>query len=191
MRRLIRVPIIHTSVDMGSLSEAVRTHYVKTFGPEVWSQREQVVAGLWNAIQERIWILNVEYGRVRIYQDGLPVCGFEEAIVRELAQAGSCNHQLILELLDKGATLMGTEDPQLLMREYQIQQRQAVCEGQTDQPWAEEAARLLERRDRFIAARIDETLQAGETGVLFLGAAHRLDMGRSGDVRVEDLLTPA
>ena len=32
---------------------------------------------------------------------------------------------------------------------------------------------LLDRRDRFVAQRIDKTLQTGETGILFLGALHR------------------
>jgi hypothetical protein len=31
---------------------------------------------------------------------------------------------------------------------------------------------LLAKRDAFIAARIDQTLSAGETGVLFLGMVH-------------------
>ena len=36
------------------------------------------------------------------------------------------------------------------------------------------AATLLDQRDRFIAGRIDATLRPGETGMLFLGAHHRV-----------------
>jgi hypothetical protein len=187
MRRLIWIPIVHTSADLGRLSEPVRDYYLKTFGPEGWNQRERAVARLWDAIREKLRELDLDYRAARIYQDGLPVCGLEQEIVRELAQVGSSNHQLILELLDKGATLMGTEDPQLLIREYQMHQRHTAKERPPDQDSREEAARLLAARDEFIEKRIDETLQAGETGLLFLGAAHGRDMLRSTDIRVESL----
>ena len=81
------------------------------------------MAELWNDIRRAIEALGLDFRRVRIYQDGLPVCGKEEQIVRELAGAGSLNHQLVLELAGKGAALVGTEDPQLLIREYHLQRR--------------------------------------------------------------------
>lgn len=116
------------------------------------------------------------------------MCGFELEIVRELAKAGSSNHQLILSLIDKGATLMGTEDPQLLIEEYQMQQ-QSKDALHSHQEKTEEATRLLEARDRFIVKRIDETLHPGEIGLLFLGASHRLDTMKSSDIRVETLIS--
>ncbi|MGA2060236.1 MAG: hypothetical protein ABSG67_07115 [Thermoguttaceae bacterium] len=189
MRKLILIPIIHTSVDLGSLSESVKAHYLKRFGPSLWNQREEIVTKLWNDIQEKVNVLDIDYKKTRIYQDGLPVCGFEREIVKELAKAGSRNHQFISELAGKGAELVGTEDPQLLIEEYQFHQHEKD-KSLSNQEIIEQAARLLEARDRFIAKRIDETLQAGETGLLFLGAAHRLDMADSTDIRVEYLLSP-
>jgi len=187
MRRLIFIPIIHSSVDLGSMSESVKAYYLKTFGPGIWNQREHFVTKLWNNIQEKINLLDIDYKKGRIYQDGLPVCGFEQEIAQELAKAGSSNHQLILELVGRGATLMGTEDPQLLIQEYQLhQQAQDTLHSQLEK--SEEAARMLEARDRFVANRIDETLQDGETGLLFMGAAHRLDVLKSTDIRLEPLL---
>jgi len=188
MRRLLFIPIIHTAVDLGSLSESVKAYYLKTYGPDIWKQRERIVVKLWNDIQEKINRLDLDYKKLRIYQDGLPVCGFENKIVQELAQAGSANHQLILELVDKGATLMGTEDSQLLIREYQLH-RQAKNKSHSDREKNEEAARLLEARDHFIAKQIDETLLSDEIGLLFLGAAHRLKMPISTDIRVENPLS--
>jgi hypothetical protein len=35
--------------------------------------------------------------------------------------------------------------------------------------------KLLRQRDEYIARRIDETLQADETGVLFMGMIHQVD----------------
>jgi hypothetical protein len=143
--------------------------------------------------------LQLDYRRVRIYQDGLPVCGKEEAIVQELAEAGSLNHQLVRELTGRGAVLVGTEDPQLLIREYQLQRRRLGAEangetppslhGQDARATSDEAARILAARDRFIAERIAATLQDGETGLLFLGAAHPLDAFRDAGLDVATLIS--
>lgn len=188
MRKLVLIPIIHTSVNLGSMSESIKAHYLKQFGPSVWNQREEIVAKLWKDIQEKINVLDIDYKKVRIYQDGLPECGFEQEIVRELAKAGSSNHQLVLSLIDKGAALMGTEDPQLLIQEYQLQQH-VKDEFYSHQSQVEETARLLEARDRFIVNKIDQTLRPGETGLLFLGASHRLEMPDTTDIRVETLMS--
>lgn len=189
-RRLIHIPIVHTSEDLGSLSDSVKAYYSRAFGPRTWSQREQVVREIWKHIGEGIEALHLEEQRVRIYQDGLPVCGFEEKIVRELAQAGSCNHQLIVELLKRGATLEGTEDPQLLMEEYEMQKQCMENRAVSDREREERirlAEHLLKARDASIAKRIDATLKPGETGLLFLGALHRRDGLQSTDIRVATL----
>ena len=178
MKRLILIPVIHNLADLGSLAESVRSHYLEHFGPAVWQQRERAVEGLWNDIRRAIEAFRFDFRQVRIYQDGLPVCGKEQQIVHELAGAGSLNHQLVLELVGKGAVLVGTEDPQLLIREYQLQRRQMDVPGANDKDASSlsgEAAAVLAARDRFIAQRIAATLQDNETGLLFLGAAHRID----------------
>jgi hypothetical protein len=127
---------------------------------------------------------------VLIYQDGLPICQHELEIVRELAGAGSRNHQLILELIGQGATLMGTEDPQLLIREYHLQRSRLQPQpgGAPAAAAPDEAAELLELRDQSIARRIADTLPEGQVGLLFLGAAHRLDALTALGLAVELLL---
>jgi hypothetical protein len=190
MKRVVFIPIIHNLADLGSLAESVRTHYLQHFGPTVWQQRQRAVETLWGDIRQALYALALDYGKVRIYQDGLPVCGKEEPIVRELAGAGSLNHQLVLDLLQRGAILEGTEDPHLLIREYQMQRRQIGAASPDDQAAAAppgEAAELLAARDRFIAQRIAATLAEGETGLLFLGAAHRLDALRALGIAVRTL----
>ena len=190
MRRLIHIPIIHSAVELGSLSESVKAHYTKVVGHSAWSQREQAVGELWKYIRESIQALHLDEQHVRIYQDGLPVCGFEEKIVRELAEAGSYNHQLIMELIEQGATLEGTEDPQLLMEEYQLQKQNMEGQSAPDQACEErvrQAEHLLKARDAYIAKRIDATLKLGETGLVFLGALHRLDALSSVDIQVSTL----
>jgi len=190
MRRLIHIPIIHTAADLGSLSKFVQAHYARVCGGTSWNQREDVVQALWADIQANLDALRLDAQKTRIYQDGLPICGFEEKIVRELAKAGSSNHQLILRLLDQGVILMGTEDSQLLMEEYEMQKRrltQGVGKNSTPEEQRKQMDRVLKARDLFIAERIAATLQEGEAGLLFLGALHRLDALLSTDIRVETL----
>jgi hypothetical protein len=190
MRRLIHIPIIHTAADLGSLAAHVQAHYARICGKTSWSQREDVVRALWTDIQANLDALRLDARQVRIYQDGLPICGFEEKIVRELAKAGSSNHQLILRWIEQGAVLMGTEDSQLLMEEYEMQKQhiaQAAGTNSISEERKEHMDRLLKARDRFIAERIAATLRTGEVGLLFLGALHRLDALPSTDIQVESL----
>jgi hypothetical protein len=188
MRTVISIPVIHTAADLGSLAESVRAHHAQC-GPASWQERERLVAKLWDDIRAKLGAMALDHSRVRIYQDGLPVCGYELQIVRELAGAGSLNHQLILDLLGKGAILTGTEDPRLLISEYQLHRREIGMPNahHGSGPSAGEAAALLEARDRFIAQRIAATLQEGETGLLFLGALHRLDALSASGIEVRPL----
>ena len=187
-RRLILIPIVHTATDLGTLAEPVKAHYVANFGPDVWEKRERLVEALWDEIVQKVKTLQLDYRRVRIYQDGLPVCEQEQKIVQELAAAGSRNHQLILELVRSGATLMGTEDPLLLIQEYRMHREQLGSQEGAEKkrsPAVQEVADLFEARDRFIAQRIAETLQEDETGLVFLGASHRLDRALLGDIQTD------
>jgi hypothetical protein len=168
----------------------VQEHYTRICGKSGWSQREDVVKALWSDIEANLDALHIDPRKTRIYQDGLPICGFEDKIVRELANAGSSNHQLILRWVDQGATLMGTEDAQLLMEEYELQKQQFARRaeaGPVDEKHARHMDSVLKSRDLFIAKRIAATLEAGEVGLLFLGALHRLDALRCDDIRVETL----
>jgi hypothetical protein len=43
---------------------------------------------------------------------------------------------------------------------------------------------VLEKRDQFIAGRVDETLQAGEVGLMFLGLLHALERFLPPDIQM-------
>jgi hypothetical protein len=188
-RSLIHLPIIHTPADMGALRSVVQQLQVSKLGRRGWQRNVDLVDRLWARIERTIAGLSLPYARVRVYQDGLPECGREAEIVAELAKAGSRNHRLLLRLKDKGATLMGTESPDLLQQEYQL-----VIEALSS-PDPKEIARrearqkavrdsLLERRDLHIAARINSTLGQQETGILFLGALHSVAHLLDKDIRI-------
>jgi len=189
MRRLILVPILHTQADMGSVSESVRSLYKQKLGKTEWERHVKTVDNMWKAIRNKINRMDLDYEKLRLYQDGLPNCGREADIVTDLAEAGSQNHQLLLNLMEKGGQLVGTESPDLLMEEYELVQqalKSLECGG-TDDPAGTrgpEREALLKKRDRHIANRIDETLHQDETGVIFLGLLHSLGEHLPQDVRL-------
>lgn len=221
MREVIRIPIVHTAVELGSLSDSVKRLHVRQRGRRAWDEHVREIEKLWSRFRREIAALELDCSRVRLYQDGLPCCGRELEIVRELAERGSPNHQFLMDLVGRGAQLMGTEDPQLLIQEYE-QMRRALDSavqglprrrakeasgdtGPTRQRGSQRdrsrkpasAARqgnaadagdpILTARDRFIAARVCDTLQDGELGLVFLGAAHRIEHLLDADIHVRVL----
>jgi hypothetical protein len=188
-RTLIYIPIIHTQADMGALSESIQRLKVKRLGRKGWERTVNLVDKLWARIEQAIESLVLPYERVRLYQDGLPICGREVAIVAELAEAGSRNHRLLLRLREKGATIMGTESSELLVEEYQLV-KEVFASGKPKVATRGEARQkalrdsLLKRRDQYIARRINDTLLAGETGLIFLGMLHSVRSWLDKDIRV-------
>jgi hypothetical protein len=41
MRSLVVIPIVHSSVDLGSLAKSVRDYYMRKFGPALWDRRQR------------------------------------------------------------------------------------------------------------------------------------------------------
>ena len=189
MRTLIVIPIIHTEQDMGSLLEQVKQEYVTRYGHEKWAEHLKSIDEVWSGIRRMVAALELPYASVRLYQDGLPLCGKEADIVKEVAARGGRNHQLLVELMEQGARLMGTEDPDLLLQEYQFHQGASGGGEQGHENRREDQSRrLLSGRDRFIAGRINATLSAGEIGLLFLGLAHSVEPLLDADILVRHLL---
>jgi hypothetical protein len=170
-RALSIIPILHTSADMGQLADGLRAHV----GEEAWERKVRAVDAWWDRIETWTRTLAQDGGHVLLYQDGLPDDPKAEAIVRDLSSQGSRNHVVLAGLMDAGAKLIGTEDSELLIREYEIAKAttEALREGrQPDPRFAQRSEALLRRRDMYIASRIDETLDDDHHGVLFIGALH-------------------
>ena len=185
-RKLVYIPIIHTAADMGTLAASIRGKKLFLVGRQGLARNVAAVEKMWQEIEGVASRLPVAPGTVRIYQDGLPICQHEQEIVSELAESGSRNHRLLLQLQSRGARVMGTESPELLVEEYQLA-KASLASGVT----AEDASRqrqlrdtVLEKRDRFIADRINVTLGDGETGILFIGMLHSLSRFLDSDIRV-------
>ena len=91
---------------MGSLAESLKKEYIKKYGMHKWEQHLKKINDLWTGIEERLNQKNLRYNQVKVYQDGLPVCGKELEIVQDIANSGGKNHQLLLKLIHEGATLV-------------------------------------------------------------------------------------
>jgi hypothetical protein len=187
-RRLIYIPIVHTPEDMGALKESVARATMEKMGRAGLNRKSAAVDKIWTDIERVIDSLALSFDRVRLYQDGLPVCGREAKIVMEMARAGSRNHQLLRRLMAQGANLMGTESCDLLIQEYEAAKESLG--GRPPRAAGVAASRrtlsdtLLKRRDQFIAGRINDTLKDGETGILFLGMLHALEGYLHPDIQV-------
>ena len=178
---------MHSEVDFGSLTHNLRKRYIDRFGLSGWRDRIKGVDALWEEIRRKVLALEIDFCRVKVYQDGLPICGRELEIVRDLARQGSKNHLLLMELAERGATIMGTEDAQLLVEEY-LRLRDGLERDDETGDRAGSGEDLLSRRDLYIATRIKDTLGEGESGILFIGLLHKVDEKLSQDIEMSYLL---
>lgn len=187
MRELLYVPIIHSESDLGSLGAAIDRRSASLYGEKRWAEHKETVARFWKSVAD--YLLSLDVGGLKIYQDGLAANGeLGRRIVEEAARRGSTNHQVVLQLLSKGAEVRKTEDASLLMEELRLAREEsgaASIPNLGDLSFSK--ARLTEERDKFIARTIDETLKQGETAVLFIGAYHNVHLYLPADITVEYL----
>jgi hypothetical protein len=180
-RKLLILPILHAKEDMGSLGNqlSIADGYT-TMASEFWQEVTQRVKQYING-----------FIKVKIYQDGLPDTqkGLVEKILNEVQ---SPNYELLRFLKEKGAKVFGTEDQELLKKEYQfitliLREQDEIKKNKLKQAYQNQANELLTKRDAYIANRIDKTLTSGELGILFIGAAHAVEEKLPVDIQVETL----
>ena len=193
MRKLILIRIVHTSSDMGSMGEGLVKEGMAKMGREKWLENQRKIEKFWDELEKEIDGLGLDYSKTRIYQDGLP-CGGELGlrIVRETADKGSKNYQIVRKLIERGAAIEATESPELLRKEYE--HIKALITARTPEEKADAARRydqikneLMQERDAYIAKAIDISLKGNETGVLFIGAAHNVIPELAKDIEVKSL----
>ena len=191
MRTLIYVPVIHTAADLGSLAKDVAKRGIADLGKGFWEEHRKTVEGFWNVISHYFDSINVS--GAKIYQDGM-VAEKEvgEKIVEEGVKSGSRNYQLLSELLKRGAILVKTEDFKLVKQErdrlLKIIRAKTIAEkllGFTRYKLTKNM--LLNKRDRSITKRIDETLNKGETGIIFIGAYHNIKNRLPKNIQIEEI----
>jgi len=191
MKKLLYVPIIHMEADLGSVAAIVDKRSSQVCGRERWNQHKKVVSSFWDSIAN--YFARPSASNLKIYQDGLMIDGkLGKKIIEEGARKGSKNHKIVLKLMEKGAKIMKTEDIRLLKKEYDS----LIKLSQTKSPIEKTLVYigyklrknpLMEKRDKFIAERINETLKDGEVGVLFIGVYHNVLPRISRDIIVYQL----
>jgi hypothetical protein len=191
MRALLYVPIIHTEADLGSMGGEITARGLREFGEALWKRHEETVIGFWKVIAE--YFDSIDVPGFKIYHDGMAADGDTAmAIVREVFQTGSRNYQIISALIGKGAVLVKTEDLNLVREERDLILKITQAKNRAQKLAAALKYKLakndlLERRDKFIAKQINDTLGEGERGILFIGAVHNVRKWLEKDVHVEEL----
>jgi len=191
MRTLIYVPVIHTSADLGSLANDVAKRGITDLGEDIWAKHKAVVETFWDAIS--VYFDSIDVSGMKIYQDGMIADGaVGQRIVEESAKSGSRNYELVASLLKRGAVLVKTEDFKLVKEERDrlvalTQARSLVQRITAYIKYMLVKSRLLRKRDKFIAKRIDEALSQHEVGIIFIGAYHNIKKRLPGDINVIEI----
>jgi len=194
MRTLIYVPVIHTSADLGSMAKEVTKRGIRSLGEEIWEKHRETVEGFWDVISRYFDFADVK--GMKIYQDGMVADGeVGERIVEETAKAGSKNYQLVSRLLERGALLVKTEDFKLVKEEYDrllaiTQAKSIVWKIIAYIKYRLLKTILLNKRDTFIANRIDQTLKPNEKAILFIGAFHKIEKRLPKSIQIRELKDP-
>lgn len=190
MRKLVHIPIVHGAADMGSIKEEVRRASMALLGEQRWVRKEKEIEKFWDRVEAEVNALDLDYSKVRIYQDGLPCAGeLGMKIVNAAAASGSRNFQILKRLIDQGAILEAAESAELLMKEYAYIKKFMSAESLRERADAKRQYgkirdELIKKRDEFIAKKIDATLKEGETGILFIGAIHKVEPKLPADIHV-------
>ncbi|MEI7750824.1 MAG: hypothetical protein WCJ71_01930 [Candidatus Omnitrophota bacterium] len=191
MRTLLYAPVIHTSVDLGSLAKQVTERGVADLGGEAWQKHTEAVEHFWDKISAYFDSLDV--AGMKLYQDGMVAEGeVGQRIVEESAKAGSRNYELVSRLLQRGAFLVKTEDFKLVREERDrfvtfTQAKSGLPKVIAFLKYKFVQEELLNKRDKFIASRIEESLAPDETGILFVGAYHQVKKWLPESIRVREI----
>jgi len=189
MRRLLYVPLIHGSADLGSVASSVDEKGAAMHGEERWGEHKRTISLFWDSIESHMDSLDVT--DFQIYQDGLAADGsLGQRIVGEAARKGSRNYQIVERLMARGAKIVKTEDVATVLKEVELIKKIAQSKSLPGRLFAAlnyELAkkRLLEERDEFIAKTINDSLK--RNGILFIGAFHNVIPKLASDIVVEEV----
>lgn len=188
MRKLIYVPVIHMSADLGSLAKTVTQRGVADLGEGLWKTYKDAVDGFWAVILN--YFEEIDANGVKIYQDGMIAdSDIGVRIAQETAKAGSKNYEVVLNLIKKGAILVKTEDFNLVKEERDriltiVNAKTIFSKFFNFIKYKLIKNKLLEKRDDFIVKQINETLKENETGIIFIGAYHNVREKLPKDIQV-------
>jgi len=193
MRTLTYIPIIHSVADMGTLGEELKHKSVSGLGEDLWQNHTDTVNGYWEAIDSYFGNIDQNLKGTKIYQDGMFVDGeIAMKLIADGVKSGSKNSEIVSKLINRGAILVKTEDFKMVKAEYD--ELQLILKSKSRIKKLIHLVKykilkpiLLRKRDRFITATIDKTLEQNETGILFIGAYHNVMKKLPKDITVIEL----
>lgn len=194
MRKLLYSLIVHNQADLGSFKERLSIEGERRYGRIRWEAHLKQVQESWDRTEEIVGRFlntnNVPKSKVRVYQDGLPVAGeIGLKIVREGARRGSKNYQILENLVDRGACLEEADSRELLLQEHNYLSKIVKAATLTEKLkqyalYQVISQELLNKRDIYIAERINATLSKDELGLAFFGAIHSIVDKLAKDIEV-------
>lgn len=194
-RKLLIIPIFHSGAEMGSARESLEKISEKLVGREKWEAHKKRIIELWDCVERLISekVKTLDLTKLKVYQDGQVLNGkIGVKMVEDIAAKGSKNHQILLQLILKGAIIMRTESFELLKEEYMLIKNILTAKTAEVLVLARRAYKarkdsILEARDRYIAKNIDKTLGDNEVGIIFIGATHSVERYLPKDIETEYL----
>lgn len=189
MRKLIYIPILHSSADMGSIASNLESRGSAMVGTEGWEKHKETISKFWESITKYFKSLKVK--DFQIYQDGLLADGeLGMKVVNNAAQKGSKNYQIIKGLVSEGAKIVKTEDMKLVMKEIEVIKAMASSDSKLKRlasalQYKLLKNKLLKERDKFIANRINNTLV--KEGIIFIGAYHNIIPLLDQDIEIKEV----
>jgi len=194
MRELFLVPIIHIDSDLGKAKDEIMLVKNRFLSQKRLEQHEKTISLFWDRIQD--YFNEQDIKNMKIFQDGLAAGGeIGKKIVKELALKGSQNFMVLSDLVDKGATIMKTEDIALIQQEHALfmnllQSKRFFSTIINLLKYRFYKTRLLKKRDIYMAGQINNNLKKGETAALFIGAVHNVSFFLDKDILVFPLKDP-
>ena len=159
-------------------------------GEEVPQEYLEKYEKYWEQVEKQIAELESKLGSVtRIYHELIPASGSEGCeAVREISDK---SHKIIQACLEKGARLEAFEDGELLT-EFMDWSRCLLVGLQNPKVVTRVYESYIEagkKRNEYMAAKIDETLETDEIGVLLMRENHQVQF--PSDIQVFYIAPPA
>lgn len=170
-RKLFLVPLIYSGKD----------------APTEYQERYE---RYWEGVIQHITNLETKLGKVnRVYHEALSLSGEDGLKIVEKLNLKS--HRIIADKCSEGANLESTEDQDIAEESFDWQR--CLMVGLTSEKVANKVYEFFiestRKRYEFISKKINETLQPGETGLIFIREDHRIQFPN--DVQVFHISPPA
>ncbi|MDD4990413.1 MAG: hypothetical protein PHW31_03830 [Candidatus Pacebacteria bacterium] len=179
--------MIHTDGELGNLQTVVTETRENVFGKDQTAAFPRKVDGYWKIVEERLRLKTNLFRagitcKVHIFIDSLPNPNTDPDIEKQLVEytlqdlinKGFPAYRLIDEFRTAGATVHGTEDPKLLVKELEYQEESKSRFMRGEEIDVIKGKELLEARDKAIIECVHKKISDGETAIIFIGRLHNV-----------------